>query len=158
SAAKASPPPGNAPRTEAKGGSPDAPRSARAEDLAARARAPENAPADPAPGSAGSVPRAEPRTVEAAPPEAPAPGSAADTLERLLSGEEVDSGLAAMERRRSERAPPLDANWASDLSEVRELFAHIAANHVRQVRDFMIDVRWGQATVDWIDICDPSIQ
>src|SRR5262249_50621031 len=29
--------------------------------------------------------------------------------------------------------------------------------HVRQVRDFMIDVRWGQATVDWIDVCEPAI-
>jgi hypothetical protein len=84
--------------------------------------------------------------------------SIADTFERLLSGDDVDSGFAALERRRSDRAPALEGSHNADLSEVRELFAHLAANHVRQVRDFMIDVRWGQATVDWIDVCEPSIR
>jgi hypothetical protein len=83
--------------------------------------------------------------------------SIADTFERLLSGEDIDSGFASLERRGSDLAPPVDGVHAGDLGEVRELFAHLAANHVRQVLDFMIDVRWGQATAEWIDICEPAI-
>jgi hypothetical protein len=45
-----------------------------------------------------------------------------------------------------------------DLGPVRELFAELAANHMRHVRDFMIDVKWGQVTRDWIDICVPPVR
>jgi hypothetical protein len=44
-----------------------------------------------------------------------------------------------------------------DLAPVRELFAALAANHMRHVRDFMIDVKWGEATRDWIEICVPAV-
>ncbi len=44
-----------------------------------------------------------------------------------------------------------------DLAPVRELFAELAANHMRHVRDFMIDVKWGEATRDWIEICIPAV-
>jgi hypothetical protein len=46
---------------------------------------------------------------------------------------------------------------AVDLAPVRELFAELAANHMRHVRDFMIDVKWGEATRDWIEICVPAV-
>lgn len=45
-----------------------------------------------------------------------------------------------------------------DLTPVRELFSELAANHMRHVRDFMIDVKWGQVTRDWIDICVPPVR
>jgi len=44
-----------------------------------------------------------------------------------------------------------------DLAPVRELFAELAANHMRHVRDFMIDVKWGEATREWIEICIPAV-
>ncbi len=44
-----------------------------------------------------------------------------------------------------------------DLTPVRELFAELAANHMRHVRDFMIDVKWGEATREWIDVCIPAV-
>jgi len=44
-----------------------------------------------------------------------------------------------------------------DLAPVRELFAELAANHMRHVRDFMIDVKWGEAPRDWIEICVPAV-
>lgn len=44
-----------------------------------------------------------------------------------------------------------------DLTPVRELFAELAANHMRHVRDFMIDVKWGEVTRDWIEICVPPV-
>jgi hypothetical protein len=45
-----------------------------------------------------------------------------------------------------------------DLGPVRELFAELAANHMRHVRDFMIDVKWGEVTRDWINICIPPVR
>lgn len=45
-----------------------------------------------------------------------------------------------------------------DLAPVRELFAELAANHMRHVRDFMIDVKWGEVTRDWIHICLPPVR
>jgi len=43
------------------------------------------------------------------------------------------------------------------VSELRELFAALAANHMRQVREFMIGVKWGEAPRDWIPICEPAV-
>lgn len=57
----------------------------------------------------------------------------------------------------------LEGNAASpglrdvDLTPVRELFAELAAGHMRHVRDFMIDVKWGEATREWIEICVPAV-
>jgi hypothetical protein len=45
-----------------------------------------------------------------------------------------------------------------DLAPVRELFAELAANHMRHVRDFMIDVKWGEVTRDWIHVCLPPVR
>lgn len=45
-----------------------------------------------------------------------------------------------------------------DLGPVRELFSELAANHMRHVRDFMIDVKWGEVTRDWINICIPPVR
>ncbi len=43
-----------------------------------------------------------------------------------------------------------------DLTPVRELFAQLAASHMRHVRDFMLDVKWGEATREWVEICVPA--
>lgn len=45
-----------------------------------------------------------------------------------------------------------------DLGPVRELFAELAANHMRHVRDFMIDVKWGEAAREWVEICVPAVR
>jgi DNA repair protein RadA len=85
--------------------------------------------------------------------------SIADTFERLLSLEDLDEGFASIEHQgasgKSSAAPGVGL---TDLAEVRSLFAQLAANHVRQVRDFMIDLRWRDATVDWIAICEPALR
>jgi hypothetical protein len=81
--------------------------------------------------------------------------SIADTFERLLSSD-LDAGFAAFQKEPGS-SPHLDASL-TDLSEVRTLFAQLAANHVRQVRDFLIDLRWSEATADWIGICVPALQ
>jgi hypothetical protein len=88
--------------------------------------------------------------------------SIADTFERLLSADDIEAGFMGIERR-SSRPPPGTTGGTSpvagaDLEEVRALFAQLAANHVRQVRDFLIDLRWSEATVDWVGICEPALR
>ncbi|HKQ70989.1 MAG TPA: helix-hairpin-helix domain-containing protein, partial [Polyangiaceae bacterium] len=57
------------------------------------------------------------------------------------------------QRLRASESPPPN----SSIAELRELFTQLAANHMRQVRDFMIAVRWGEAPRDWIPICEPAV-
>ena len=45
----------------------------------------------------------------------------------------------------------------SGASELRNLFASLAVNHMRQVREFMIGVKWGEAPRDWVPICEPAV-
>ncbi len=45
-----------------------------------------------------------------------------------------------------------------DQSPVRELFADIAANYVRAVRNFMLEIHRGDTAKEWIDICQPAVQ
>jgi hypothetical protein len=82
--------------------------------------------------------------------------SIADTFERLLSSEDLDAGFASIER--TSQSPGAYSVVATDLAEVRMLFAQLAANHVRQVRDFMMDMRWSEATIDWLPICEPALR
>ena len=69
-------------------------------------------------------------------------GSIAAAFDELLS--EGTTGLAGKDTH-------------VDLAPVRELFAGLAANHMRHVRDFMIDVKWGEAPREWIEICIPAV-
>jgi hypothetical protein len=57
----------------------------------------------------------------------------------------------------SEGTEGLEGKIDVDLAPVRELFAELAANHMRHVRDFMIDVKWGEAPREWIEICVPAV-
>lgn len=43
------------------------------------------------------------------------------------------------------------------MSSARELFMQLAAAHVRHVRDFMIDVKAGAATSEWLALCVPAV-
>lgn len=82
-------------------------------------------------------------------------GSLAGTFEKLL-GAEVDQSFEMVAR--ASDGPPVEGIAEADLAEVRALFAQLASNHVRQVRDFMIDLRWGEATIEWIAICSPALK
>ncbi len=42
-------------------------------------------------------------------------------------------------------------------SPVRELFADIAANYARSVRNFMTEINRGDTAKEWIDICQPAV-
>jgi hypothetical protein len=72
------------------------------------------------------------------------------------SAEDLDVGFAAIERK-SDR-PPRPGTFAVDLTEVRKLFGQLAINHLRQVRDFIIELRWGPTPTTWIAVCGPSVE
>jgi hypothetical protein len=65
----------------------------------------------------------------------------------------VESANGAGRRLRPSEAPPPNTS----VTELRELFTALAANHMRQVRDFMIGVKWGEAPRDWIGLCGPAV-
>jgi hypothetical protein len=75
---------------------------------------------------------------------------------------DVDASFGALQMRKGDSQRPAlkDPGELSNagLSDVRELFEQLAANHMRQVRDFMIDVKWGEATRGWIGVCEPALR
>jgi hypothetical protein len=82
--------------------------------------------------------------------------SIAQTFDRLL-GNEVDSRFGEM-KLGSGRPPKMgELDDSGSLAEVRELFEQLASNHVRPVREFVIDLRWGEASREWIAICASAV-
>jgi hypothetical protein len=47
---------------------------------------------------------------------------------------------------------------ADDQAVVEDLFADIAANYARPVKNFIFELRRGTATKEWIEICRPAMQ
>lgn len=81
------------------------------------------------------------------------PGTTASTFPGFDEG----SIAFAFDALLSEGTTGVEGQAAVDLAPVRELFAELAANHMRHVRDFMIDVKWGEAPREWIEICIPAV-
>lgn len=82
--------------------------------------------------------------------------SIASTFESLLG--DLDEHFGAIVENEFQQARPGQDHTAGDLGEVRALFAELAAHHMRSVRDFMIDVKWGEATQDWLPVCEPAVR
>ena len=82
--------------------------------------------------------------------------SIASTFESLLG--DLDEHFGSIIENDSQVSRPGQEHTSSDLSEVRALFAELAAHHMRSVRDFMIDVKWGEATQDWLPVCEPAVR
>ena len=47
---------------------------------------------------------------------------------------------------------------ANDQLIVEQLFADIAANYARPIKNFMFELKRGTATKDWVEICRPAMQ
>ncbi|MEW6733094.1 MAG: helix-hairpin-helix domain-containing protein [Acidobacteriota bacterium] len=65
-----------------------------------------------------------------------------------------DAGLMAAARGEAEYQ--LDYN--QDADQLQDLFANIAASYVQPVKAFIIELRNGHASKEWIDVCRPAIQ
>lgn len=76
----------------------------------------------------------------------------------MLDGLDEGSIAFAFDALVSEGPAGAPGTHSFDLTPVRELFSELAANHMRHVRDFMIDVKWGEVTRDWIHICVPPVR
>jgi hypothetical protein len=103
-----------------------------------------NKPAVPAPANKPPVPAAT-RKPASAPPPLPSPPNADD----------LDAGFAAIERKSNRPAGP--GTFEVDHTELRQLFGRMATNHMRQVRDFIIELRWGPTQTTWISVCESSV-
>jgi len=55
-------------------------------------------------------------------------------------------------------APAHGVSTAADLAEVRRLFHDVAAVHVAQVRDIMLELRYGDAQPSWIESTKPALR
>ncbi len=69
--------------------------------------------------------------------------------------DDLDAGFASIEAPAAEGArPPSDAAFnAMDMETARELFVGLAAGYARPLRDFLLSLRWGDATKTWLDVC-----
>jgi hypothetical protein len=74
---------------------------------------------------------------------------------------DIDDALADVDARFEEMLSGESKSAVSerpqDYAHMRELFAQIAAGYMRPVRDFIIELQWGEAARAWIEICRPSI-
>jgi hypothetical protein len=86
--------------------------------------------------------------------------SIADTFAAMLNDVDASFGSLQIRKGDSQRPALKEPGQLSNvgLSDVRDLFEQLAANHMRQVRDFMIDVRSGEATRGWIGVCEPALR
>lgn len=69
-----------------------------------------------------------------------------DAFDRLLAQDELDGF--------GEDAEPA---VTTDQTEVRTLFSEIAANYIRPVKAFIIELRAGAARKEWLEMCQPAI-
>jgi hypothetical protein len=91
---------------------------------------------------------------------APETQSIADTFAALLNDVDASFGSLQMKKGDSQR-PEVGGSGPAltvGLSDVRDLFEQLAANYMRQVRDFMIDVTWGEAARDWASVCESALR
>jgi hypothetical protein len=124
-------------------------------------------PAAPAPeGRGGTVPFDSPKPsgpTGAMAATAPLGGSdlAEGFFDELLDDFDAnfDAAIGGLGEPAAASAGPADEQGALvvDQTPVRELFADIAANYVRAVRNFMIEVHRGDTAKEWIDICQPAV-
>ncbi len=71
-------------------------------------------------------------------------GDSVDTLERARVDEETSN--------------PSRSHTRTETSDIRNLFIEMAGNYVLPVRDFMFDVKSGEARVDWLHTCESSVR
>jgi hypothetical protein len=79
--------------------------------------------------------------------------------------EAVDAGFDTIVKPAEEAAPrpspaaeeaARQAQHAADMASVQALFAEMAVAHARPLRDFMIEVSWGEPTREWLDVAGPA--
>jgi len=80
------------------------------------------------------------------------------TFDKLLNDVDASFDDMVASVRGSQPPPSGRAGSEADLVEMRELFAQLAAKHMRPVRDFMIDLKWGEAAQTWLSVSEPAVR
>jgi hypothetical protein len=128
----------------------------KAPPLPASRNRPPPAPIPSAPASPGSAPR---------PPIARAQPNPAPTRDKPLkppvpTPRPTTKAASAFDATSTDTGPKTASAPGSlevDLTEVQSLFGQLAVNHMRQVRDFLIELRWGPTPAMWVALCEPSV-
>lgn len=75
--------------------------------------------------------------------------------------QDLDAVFASLENQNT--APAITESSEEDYNSqdqqiVEQLFADIAANYARPIKNFMFELKRGTATKDWVEICRPAMQ
>lgn len=70
-----------------------------------------------------------------------------DAFDKLIAADDLATEFDDVEE------PAVEA----DQTEIRNLFADIAANYIRPVKAFIIELRSGSARKEWVEICQPAM-
>jgi hypothetical protein len=112
-------------------------------------------PAPPAPSAAPST------STRPAPPQGrPARRAHSDSVTAAFDQViELEAEPAALGAQPTQPAQPAHgAMTSADLAEVRGVFNEVAAIHVAQVRDVMLELRYGDAQPSWIESTQPALR
>ena len=71
--------------------------------------------------------------------------------------DDVFASLMSQESLPGDQVQPHEEIKAEDQSAVETLFADIAANYARPVKNFIFELKRGTATKDWTEICRPAM-
>jgi DNA repair protein RadA len=86
------------------------------------------------------------------------PGPTGDYFDTGLD-EDLDAVFASLEKSTATVTPEPEEDLNShDQQIVEQLFADIAANYARPIKNFMFELKRGTATKDWVEICRPAMQ
>jgi len=141
---------------------PPAPAAQRAATLpTTRATpAPRPATATPPSQSAAATPAPAPAAPVAAPAQAAAQAAAASLFSAAPLGE-IDDVVVEIQVEPTGAIvrPPANNDFtAGDLEAVRSVFNDVAVTHVSQVRDVMLELRYGEADPKWIELTKPALR
>jgi hypothetical protein len=88
-------------------------------------------------------------------------GASADYFDSDFE-QDLDAVFASLENQNTQSAvtaEPSEEDLNSDDQHiVEQLFADIAANYARPIKNFMFELKRGTATKDWVEICRPAMQ
>jgi len=125
-----------------------------------------SAPASASPRSAGGVAHptaaapAQPAVAASPAAAAPAPPAEPATPARRAHSDSITDAFDAVMEPPDEAAADSShgISTAADLAEVRRVFNDVAAIHVAQVRDVMLELSYGDAQTSWIESTQPALR
>jgi hypothetical protein len=83
-----------------------------------------------------------------------------DVFEAVFAPEDTDPSLPVLAAPSAapERGVEHGVSTPEDLAEVRKLFHDVAVAHVSQVRDVMLELRYGEAQPSWVESTQPALR